>query len=276
MAKVEKKPIVLLTDFGQQDAFAGVLKGVIASISPETKVMDLSHGIHPQNILQGSFLLVTSCSYFPKGSVFCVIVDPGVGSDRKGICIQTRDYFFVGPDNGVIWKAAKNNTIKSIVHLTNKAYFLESISNTFHGRDIFAPVAAHISKGIEDISILGKPLEKCIEYDLPQVKRNALSLELTVIHIDGFGNVTLNLEGKEFEQVVQHRQFCLTINGVQVKKVYSSYSQARDKEFFLINGSSSYMEISLKNSNAAKMLDTSCLSRAVLELTDSQPVYAKK
>ncbi|MBU8910274.1 MAG: SAM-dependent chlorinase/fluorinase, partial [Desulfobacterales bacterium] len=250
MAGVENRSIVLLTDFGQQDIFAGVLKGVIASINPESKVIDLSHGVNPQDIHQASFLLAVSCLYFPKGTVFCVIVDPGVGSARKGICIETRDYSFVGPDNGVLWQAAKENKIKKIIHLTNKAYFPGPVSNTFHGRDIFAPVAAHISKGLEDISCLGESLEKCVEYQFPGIERKALSLVLTVIHIDRFGNITLNLEEKEYRQFIKNRWFVLTINDIQIKKVFSSYSQAKDGELFLIESSSSYMEIALKNSNA--------------------------
>ncbi|MCK4767778.1 MAG: SAM-dependent chlorinase/fluorinase [Desulfobacula sp.] len=268
MTRIENRPVVLLTDFGQQDTFAGVLKGVIASISPESKVIDLTHGVNPQDIRQGSFLLATSCSYFPKGTVFCVIVDPGVGSARKGICIETRDYYFVGPDNGVLWKAAKENKIKRIVHLTNKAYFLDSVSTTFHGRDIFAPVAAHISKGIEDISCLGESLKKCVEYQFPRIERKAFSLVLTVIHIDRFGNITLNLEEKGYRQFIKNKWFVLTINDIQIKKVFSSYSQARDGELFLIGSSSSYMEIALKNSNAAKMLDAKCMDKAVLKILD--------
>jgi len=258
-----------LTDFGQQDIFAGVLKGVIASISPESKVIDLTHGVLPQDLLQGSFLLAASYSYFPKGSIFCVIVDPGVGSDRKGICIETRDYFFLGPDNGVLWNAASINKIKRIIHLTNTDYFLDSISTTFHARDIFAPVAAYISKGLEDLSILGKPLKKCVEYRFPKIDRHDYSLGLTVIHMDRFGNVTLNLSEKEFEGFVKNQQFCLTINGVRIKKRYHTYSQGEKSELFLIGGSSSYMEISIKNANAAKRLSVKSRQKAVLEIIDS-------
>ena len=265
MTGIENRPIVLLTDFGQQDTFAGVLKGVIASISPESKVIDLTHGVNPQDIRQGSFFLATSCSYFPKGSIFCVIVDPGVGSDRKGICIETDNYYFVGPDNGVLWKAAKENKIKRIIHLTNSKYFLDSVSTTFHGRDIFAPVAAHISKGIEDISILGNPLKKCVEYHFPKIGKNTFSLGLTIIHIDWFGNVTLNLEEKEFRRFIQNRRFVLKINDARIKKICCSYSQASEGELFLISSSSGFLEISLKNSNAAKMLNVKCMDKAVLE-----------
>lgn len=262
---MEKRPVVLLTDFGLQDTYAGILKGVIASISPETRIIDLTHEVLPQDILQGSFLLSTSYSYFPKGSVFCVVVDPGVGSDRKGICIETGDYYFVGPDNGVLWKAAKHNEIRRIIHLTNTGYFLDPVSGTFQGRDIFAPVSAHISKGIDDISILGPPLERCIEFEFPGIKENEDTLELCIIHIDGFGNLILNLEYKDFIRFVQSKVFCLTLNGEKIGKIFSNYAEANDNELFLTVSSSSYMEISMKNSNAAKTIQAVRPGRVVLK-----------
>jgi len=262
------RPIVLLTDFGLQDTFAGILKGVIAGISPESNIMDLSHGVAPQDILQGAFLLTTSYPYFPKGSVFCVVVDPGVGSDRKGILIESRDYLFIGPDNGVLWNAAHENKIERILHLKNPSYFLNPVSTTFHGRDIFAPVAAHISKGIKDLSILGSPLKECVEFNFPKIKRTLASLVLTVIHIDRFGNSALNIDVKSFIQYVQGKQFCLTINGVRIRAAYDTYSQARDDEPFLIVSSYSYIEISLKNANAANRLNIKCMDEAVLEIQD--------
>ena len=261
---MEKGPIVLLTDFGLKDAYAGILKGVVASISPQTNIMDLSHEVSPQDILQGSFLLVTSFSYFPKGSVFCVVVDPGVGSDRKAICIKTEDYYFVGPDNGVLWEAAKRNRIQGMIHLTNAGYFLNPVSGTFHGRDIFAPVAAHISKGLNDIALLGKPLESCVKYEFPRIGESRDSLELCVIHIDRFGNLILNIEHEPFNRFVQGREFSLAINGERISRVFSNYAQAGDRELFLIASSSSHMEISLKNSSAALALQAVCLDKATL------------
>lgn len=269
LIKIETRPIVLLTDFGRQDIFAGVLKGVIASISPASTVMDLTHDVSPQDILQGSFLLAASCSYFPRGSVFCCIVDPGVGSDRKGICIQTRDYYFVGPDNGLLWEAADANTIRRIVHLTHTAYFLDSVSSTFHGRDVFAPVAAHISKGLEDISVLGTPLKKCVEYRFPEVEKTAFSLGLRVLHVDRFGNVILNLKEAEFRQFVQNRRYVLTINSLRIETTLTCYSQAKGDELFLVGSSFGYMEIALKNFNAADRLAVKVMDRAVLEIFDS-------
>lgn len=266
MIRGETCPIVLLTDFGSRDAFAGVLKGVIASISPDARVMDLTHGIDPQNILQAAFVLTTSYAYFPRRSIFCVVVDPGVGSCRKPICIATRDYFFVGPDNGVLWNAATSNTITQMVHLTHTKYFLDSLSSTFHGRDIFAPVAAHISKGPQDLSRFGTPMETCVEYPFPEIKKTGVSLGLTVLHVDWFGNVVLNLTQEEFNRFVQNRGFCLTLKGICIKKRYNAYCLAADNEIFLIGSSSSHMEISVKNASAAKMLDASPMDTALLEV----------
>ncbi|MCP3875766.1 MAG: SAM-dependent chlorinase/fluorinase [Desulfobacteraceae bacterium] len=266
MAEKEKRPIILLTDFGQKDTFTGILKGVIATISPDSNVIDLTHEVNGQDISQAAFLLATSYYYFPKGSVFCVIVDPGVGSERKALCIKSKDYYFVGPDNGVLWEAANENKIEKIIHLTNPSYFLGSISNTFHGRDIFAPVAAHISKGLKEYSNLGKPLRKCVEYHFPKIEKTTSSLGLTILHIDRFGNVTLNLKEEEFWAFVKNNPFCLTINKFQIIKVFDTYSQALNSELFLIGSSSSYIEISLKNSNAAQKLKVAPGQKAILKI----------
>ena len=262
---MEKRWVVLLTDFGQKDIYAGVLKGVVASISPETNVIDLTHEVSPQDTPEASFLLAAAFSYFPKGSVFCVVVDPGVGSGRKGICIETEDYYFVGPDNGVLWKAANRNRIKRIIHLSNTKYFLFPVSGTFHGRDIFAPVAAYISNGMNDISVFGKSMESCIEFEFPGVKENKDSLELCIIHIDRFGNLILNLEHQDFIRFVRDKEFCLTLNGEKISKVLKNYAAAKDKELFLIASSSSHMEISLKNSNAAHALQAKRFGKGILK-----------
>ncbi len=249
-----KNVIVLLTDFGHKDIFTGILKGVIVSINPASKMIDLTHDIKAQNIMQAAFLLAASFSYFPPKSVFCIVVDPGVGSGRKAICIKTKDYYFVGPDNGVLWQAAQTNGIEKILHLTNTSYFLEPVSHTFHGRDIFSPVAAHLSKDFNIFLNLGDPIKTCVEYQLPEPVKDGSSLKLTVFHIDRFGNITLNLREKAFHAFVQNKEFCLTINDILIKKVYRTYAEAKDSEFFIIGSSASFMEISLKNANAAEKL----------------------
>ncbi len=257
-------PIILLTDFGYQDPFAGILKGVISKISPYSKVIDLSHGIRPQNILEAAFLLLTSFSYFPSKSIFCVVVDPGVGSKRKPICIETAHNYFVGPDNGVLWLAANKDKIKRIIHLKNSKYFLDTISSTFHGRDIFSPVCAHISRGFRDLSILGVTVDKCVKYELPTVKIYGPQMELTIINIDRFGNMTLNITVKEFHEFIGSNPFILKLHDCVITHVYQSYSEAMGDEPFLIESSSLYMEISIKNDNAALRLNSFCLDNLLL------------
>jgi hypothetical protein len=140
--------ITLLTDFGLSDSYVGVMKGVIARINPRAAVIDLCHQVGPQNIKEAAFLLESSYSYFPRGAIHVAVVDPAVGGKRRALCVAAGDFIFVGPDNGVLSLACSRAGIKEIRSLRNEAYFLEDVSRTFHGRDIFAPVAAHISCGV--------------------------------------------------------------------------------------------------------------------------------
>ncbi len=265
-------PVVLLTDFGTSDIFTGVLKAVICSIDPKIPVIDLSHDVRPGDIACASFMLSCACAYFPEKSVFCVVIDPGVGSDRKGICIETRDYFFVGPDNGVMWAAASAIGIKRIIHLANRDFFLNPVSSTFHGRDIFAPVAARISAGLKDISFLGPSVDECVKYTVPEIKfLGPLKWELVVIAIDRFGNITLNITHDEFKNIVYDRKFCLTINNTRVKKYFNTYASADDNQCFLVSSSFSFMEIAVKNSSAGAKIKAKPMDRAVLEVFSSLP-----
>lgn len=266
MNNLNTRPIVLLTDFGHTDTFAGVLKGVIAGISPATRVIDLSHGVQPQNILQAAFLLRTSYAYFPRKTIFCVIVDPGVGSTRKGICIETADYIFVGPDNGVLWPAAHAARIEKMVHLTRDDYFLNPVSHTFPGRDIFAPVAARISRGITDIGSLGPVLTRCETIEFPKPVQRGSVFELTVLHTDCFGNLTLNIEHDAFRQYVKNRPFSLMFGNARVTRVCDSYSQAPDGLLVLIFGSSGYMEVSKKNTSAASDTGLQVMNKGQLQI----------
>lgn len=254
MEKKLNSPLVLLTDFGLSDGYAGVLKGVILSINPVATIIDLSHDIEPQNILQAAFVLHAAADFFPVQTIFCTVVDPGVGSSRKAILIQTEKYFFIGPDNGVLWQAAQASRIKKIIHLTCDTYFLDTISNTFHGRDIFAPCAAHLSKGITDISEFGPQIDTCVTLETARPIEKENSLGVTVIHIDRFGNLILNLEKNTFYNAVLNHRFCLTIKDKSIINLCESYSQAQSGTLFLIVSSSGFMEISLKNSNAARFL----------------------
>lgn len=257
-------PIVLLTDFGETDPFVGILKGVIAGINRHADVIDLSHGVTPQDVGHGAFLLAVSYAYFPKQSIFCTVVDPGVGSQRKGICIRTRDYLFVGPDNGILWAAANENGIRQIVHLEERAYFLETVSSTFHGRDIFAPVCAHISKGMADLSVLGSELTACKPFHFPDPDIQGNRATLTVLCVDRFGNITLNISPDQFDALVKDGPFDMAVNGYHIRKRWPAYAAADDNELFVIAASNNRMEISLKNGSAADKIRPGTMNTAVL------------
>lgn len=254
-----KHPIALLTDFGYSDTYAGVMKAVIHSIHPEALVIDLSHGVRPQNIMNGAFLLYTGYSFFPTGTVFCVVVDPGVGSDRRAVCVKTRNYFFVGPDNGVLWAAVTADGIEAAFCLTHTEYFLPELSRTFHGRDLFAPVCAHIARGVLPDS-MGEPAGDIRRLDVVKpidsipggrFIKTPRPFTVTVLHTDVFGNIVLNVTK---DHLAKTRSVFLRINSRTVRSVYSFYAQAGPEELFLIAGSSGFMEISLKNGSAAEQI----------------------
>jgi hypothetical protein len=241
--------IVLLTDFGLNDNFVGVMKGVILSINHKAKLVDVTHSIGSCNIKDAAFILLKSFSYFPKGTIFLAVVDPGVGSARKPIAIKTKNYYFVGPDNGILSMAAKSDGIEKMVALENKRYFLKNISFTFHGRDIFAPVAGYISKNVPFTS-LGKDIEKIeeIEWAPPKIKENILEAE--IIYIDKFGNLITNIDKAFFKRFLKGKKFIAHLQGKEIRRMYSLYTQAKEGEPFFIEDSFSLIEISIKNHNA--------------------------
>ncbi|MBA3010928.1 MAG: SAM-dependent chlorinase/fluorinase [Proteobacteria bacterium] len=255
-------PIVLLTDFGLKDAFVGILKGVILSINPFGNIIDLSHGVRPQDLLHGGFLLSTAMGYFPSDTIFCVVVDPGVGGSRRPILIRTKNYFLVGPDNGVLWQAARKNGIEVVLHLNRTSYFLSPLSSTFHGRDIFAPVAAHLSCGLA-MEKLGEPVYDPIPLDLPIPEKKGDRLILTILDIDIYGNITLNISLDELRSFVGN-QFWLEAGSARISKIYETYAQAEDRQPFLLAASSGFLEIAVKKGNAAKQLGIGHWNQLVL------------
>lgn len=248
----DKLPIVLLTDFGHIDAFVGILKGVILSIHPTARIVDLCHEVAPQDIGHGAHLLDISLEYFPKGSIFCAVVDPGVGSSRRAVLVETTDYFLVGPDNGVLWPAAGRNKIRRIIHLTRSRYFLPQVSATFHGRDIFGPVAAHLSTGI-DPGAFGPQVSCLTPFAFPEPKPIAGGMILTVRHIDTFGNIGLNLNREQFRRFAD-KGFCMCVNQADITGYYHSYAAAPEKKPFVVTDSAGFMEIAVKNGHAASWL----------------------
>ncbi|MEI8348804.1 MAG: SAM-dependent chlorinase/fluorinase [Candidatus Omnitrophota bacterium] len=241
--------IVLLTDFGKENNFVGVMKGVILGINPCVQMVDLTHGVGAHALEAAAFILWQSFSYFPHQTVFLAVVDPGVGSLRAPLAVQTRHYFFVGPDNGILSMAAQADGIKKIAVLQNGRYFLKHISSTFHGRDIFAPVAAYLSRGVP-FSKIGKRVNsiKEIPFPLPVIKED--TLEGSIVYADTFGNLITNIKEDVFKKFLHGRTFVAYLKNKTIKKIYSCYAHAQMREPFFIVGSSLFLEISLKVASA--------------------------
>ncbi|MFH1768289.1 MAG: SAM-dependent chlorinase/fluorinase [Candidatus Omnitrophota bacterium] len=253
----------LLTDFGLQDSYAGVIKGVIARINPKAHCVDITHQIPSCCLRTAAFVLLNSYSYFPAGTIFLAVVDPGVGSKRVAIAVKTKNYYFVGPDNGILAPVAYKDGIERIVSLDNKRYFLREISNTFHGRDIFAPVAAYLSKNIR-ITNLGASLEKMQPLDIPRPIKSSNTLRGEVIYIDKFGNLVTNIKSESLFEFVKGKKFIASLGDMKIKRIYSFYEEARGNEPFFIEGSFSFLEISLKKASAGDYFKTKLADKIIV------------
>lgn len=247
--------VAILTDFGYRDHYVGVMKGVIASICPRAVTIDITHGIPPQQVFAGALALRESFSFLPRRTVFLAVVDPGVGTDRKAIAVETASGFrFVGPDNGLLWLAAAQAQIKKIVELTEPRYRLPKVSASFHGRDIFAPAAAWLSRGVR-IEQLGRRLESMIRLDpLTSVIEKPNQLEGKVVYIDGFGNLITNISRATFERFAgQFRQCRLSVRIQRCGPVplHRTYAEAPRGAPLALFGSFDLLEIAVRDGNAA-------------------------
>jgi S-adenosyl-L-methionine hydrolase (adenosine-forming) len=241
--------ITLTSDFGLKDPYVAEMKGVILTINPNATIVDVTHGVEKFDVRMGAFMLASAVPYFPKGTVHLAIVDPGVGTERRGILIQTKNGFFVGPDNGVLVLAAQNQGIEHIYHLTNPQFMLPNISNTFHGRDVFAPAAAHIDMGVEP-SELGPEISDAATPAFANVEHEADSLIGEVLYVDSFGNIITNIQQKN---LTKSGFFNLKLNNISHKlPFHQTYAQAKPQEPIALIGSHGFLEIALNQGNAAE------------------------
>jgi len=245
--------ITLLTDFGTNDHYVASMKGVILSINPACTIVDISHDVEPQSIIEGAFLLGNSFSYFPKATIHLSVVDPGVGSPRNPVLVVTQNYFFIGPDNGLFEFIKKKEMVKQVVVLTNEKYFLPAVSRTFHGRDIFAPVAAHLSLGIKP-SAFGYRTGSLRELGMrkPVIRGGKLSGE--ILHIDHFGNLISNIDEEMLFQFVRGRSFVIRMSGKSIRDVKKGYWEGRGGAPIALIGSSGFLEVSVREGSAQKTL----------------------
>lgn len=236
--------ITLLTDFGTSDYYVGAVKGAILSVNPSSVIVDITHEIPPQDVAAGAFTLLAAYKTFPAGTIHVAVVDPGVGSTRRPIIMSTSEQFFVGPDNGLFTYVCDREPSHRTFHVTADRYFRPEPSTTFHGRDIFAPVAAALSKGIA-VEEFGAEIND-------EVRLSSLETPLRIIHIDRFGNCVTNITRDRFDSE------SVVINGRTISEFREFYGERDGASLFAIWGSAGFLEISMNGGSAARELDANC------------------
>jgi len=251
-----RQPIITLTtDFGLNDHFVGTVKGVILEIVPEATIVDISHSVQAFDILDGALALAQSYSYFPAGTVHMVVVDPGVGSTRRPIIASSDRHHFVAPDNGVLSLMYAREERIHVRTISSDHYFLQPISNTFHARDIFAPVAAYLAKGV-DSQKFGDEVEDFVRFNAPRPKpTNANSFRGVVLKVDRFGNLITNFTAQDVPALFEEQvpPFKIVVGKSEVTSMKTSYSEGAPGEIFAIQGSMGYLELASNRSSAAQM-----------------------
>ncbi|HEY75443.1 MAG TPA: SAM-dependent chlorinase/fluorinase [Thermoflexia bacterium] len=261
--------ITLTTDFGTADGYVGVMKGVMLSIAPEARLVDLSHEIPPQDVRRAAFVLYTAVPFFPPDTVHLAVVDPGVGTDRRAIAVRTPQGFFVGPDNGLFTYVLAEVGEWRAVELRVSAYRLPQVSGTFHGRDIFAPAAAYLARGVP-LDRLGPPVTDPVLLPVPRLEVGEGRLEGEVLHIDHFGNVVtsvgrLRWEGDglaldaAFRRAAPPLRFAaadavVEVGGEAIQGVRRTYGEVAVGERLALVGSTGFLEIAVRQGSAARAL----------------------
>jgi hypothetical protein len=238
-----------MTDFGSKDHYAGAMKGVILGINPEAVIVDITHDVEKYNIFEAAFKLRNYYSYFPRGTIHVAVVDPGVGGQRRPLAIEAGGYFFVGPDNGVFSPVLGCLESPAAVEITRSKYMLGNVSSTFHGRDIFAPAAAHISKGLS-VHDLGNPLPQPVSLDIPPLKVKGDEITGVVLYSDSFGNLVTNIPGDIIKP-----DSAVYVGRHRVGPLKASYGEAGEGELLAIIGSAGLLEISVNQGSAKEFLN---------------------
>jgi hypothetical protein len=253
-----RRPFVtLITDFGTADHYVGTMKGVILNINPEVEIVDICHQIAPYDIFEAAYALLQSYRFFPRDTIHLVVVDPGVGTARRPILVNAGQYRFVAPDNGVLSLLFTREENARVWHITADHYFLNPVSNTFHGRDIFAPVAGWLSKGVKEEQF-GEPITDYTRFSPPKPKRVSESLlKGMTLKVDSFGNLITNITPEDVPELFSENPppFKLIINQQEITRLNLAYSMGKPTELFAIVGSSGFIEICTNRGSAAKLLN---------------------
>jgi S-adenosylmethionine hydrolase len=242
--------ITLLSDFGLSDHFVASMKGVLLSLNPDLRLVDISHLIPPQDIYSGAFTLGQAYYNFPANTIHLAVVDPGVGTDRKGLVVSAGGHIFVAPDNGILAYVMEAHPDFTAYEITADHYYIKPVAKTFHGRDVFAPIAAWISRGIP-LHQIGNVLSNPVRLNLPVVKRvkDAL-IQGTILAVDRFGNLITNLKPVDLP-----RPFKMLAGQREITSLFKTYGEGSQGEAFIVTGSSGYLEIVVKDGSAAAVLN---------------------
>lgn len=255
--------IALLSDFGSRDHYAGTMKGVILGICPDVALVDISHEIPPHDVMTASLELAACYKYFPQGTIFLAVVDPGVGSSRRGLAADIGDYRLVAPDNGVLTAVFQESPPRKVVELTERRYSRPTVSRTFEGRDRFAPAAAWLARGIQ-LAALGRVLTGYHKLDIAKPQAEADALAGTVLRIDHFGNAVTNIDRRAFEKFVEGQQVQIEAGEHRIERLVATYADIGPDEVCALFGSTDHLELAANSASAAERLALSRGSAIVI------------
>jgi S-adenosylmethionine hydrolase len=246
--------ITLTTDYGTNDHLVGVLKGVILKINPDVTIVDITHGVTPFDLLDGALAISSAYAFFPPRTIHVVIVDPGVGTERRPLLISGQNQYFIAPDNGVLSGVFEKEPNPTVRHLTSEHYFLQPVSKTFHGRDIFAPAAGWLSKHWQPAS-MGEVIEDFKRFAMPKPKEADGLLKGVVLKVDGFGNLITNIRAEDVSpEAIEKGQLQLQAGTHPVTRLVTTFASGSAGEAIAYVGSSGYLEIAVNKGNASKTL----------------------
>jgi S-adenosylmethionine hydrolase len=245
--------IALLSDFGARDHYAGTMKGVILGICPDVTLVDVTHDVAAHDVLEGSLQLAASYKYFPAGTIFLAVVDPGVGSARRGLAAEAGDYRFVAPDNGVLTAVFRETPPRKVVELSERRYARPTVTRTFEGRDRFAPAAAWLAKGTQ-LSAFGRTVSDYHKLDLPVVATSGDALHGVVLIVDRFGNLVTNIDRRTFESFAKQSAIRILAEGTSIARLVSTYAEIAPGETCALFGSSDHLELAANSASAAERL----------------------
>jgi len=256
---LSSRPIVTLTtDFGINDHFVGTMKGVILNIAPQAEIVDICHAVQAFDVLDGALAIAQSYAHFPNGTIHVVVVDPGVGSARRPILVSTEKQYFVAPDNGVLSLVYSREERIRVRHITGEHYFLQPVSNTFHARDVFAPVAGWLAKGV-DSGKFGEEISDYVRLNAPKPKAvNEKTLRGVVLKVDRFGNLVTNFTPNDVPALFKANppSFKIVVGKSEITEMHANYAEGTPNEIFGILGSMGYLEIASNRAPAAQLLSS--------------------